>query len=676
LEGIEGKFHLMKIEERTTRIQTAIRYKRNTHEPRRSTKRRNILVGVCLFLVALTLALSFLGTPALNGRYHQDLALAHTGAQDLQVATALMQTLTHTPFDTAVAADARQHFTSALTIFTRLNNDIALVPDVLTSAPGYGGRLHAAKHLVPLAMEVAQAGLAACTILSTITARFHDSAGQALGLNVSDLAVLNNNLQQIKSILNLAIQQVNQLQPQDLQVDPRLGKMVSEFHSRLPLIQQGIDQASAFFSVAPMVLGIGSPANYLVEILDSSELRPGGGFVGNYGIVTLSGGRLASAHVTDTYLLDQGYGQKYHIDFPTQYSWFLTLSHKWGLRDSNLDADFPTSARNGAMLYKIEGGTLPLAGVVAITPELVERILTLTGPIAVPEYHETVTAQNLIALIHYHQLIEEGQSSVMTSPDGVSSLRKHFTALLGENLMARVHSLSGSMLPKMLQVLMDSIHTKDMQIYFNSDTAEKTLQSYHVDDAIQSPAGDAVFVVDANITPNKANRYLVTTVNDQVSIDNAGTATHHALIHYTWTTPGLTATDFYGSTHYVDYVRVHVPSNSVLLAQSGWNPKDSGSIHGRMFWGGYSSIDYPNNRTIALTWRVAGAAQKNAHGWHYQYLLQRQTGALQNMNLQVTLPSCATIVATSTGMVEDSKQAVHLTQALTQDTEASIHYTC
>ena len=42
-----------------------------------------------------------------------------------------------------------------------------------------------------------------------------------------------------------------------------------------------------------------------LEVLDSTELRPGGGFIGNYGIATFSGGRLTAAHITDTYLLDK-----------------------------------------------------------------------------------------------------------------------------------------------------------------------------------------------------------------------------------------------------------------------------------------------------------------------------------------------------------------------------------
>ena len=667
----------MRLEENTIGAQTPTGYRRikKRYKRRRSKKRYYVLIGVCLFLAVLGTALSTFGYLVLNDRYHQDLALVQTGAQDLQIGTALMQTILHDPLNTEDVGNAQHHFTSALTSFTRLESDLASLPEALTSAPVYGTRLQAARHLLPLAIAVAQAGLAGCTIVGTIAARFHEPLNaKANGLTAADMTVLHQNLQQIKLILNQAIQQVNQLQPEDLQVDPRLSKMVSQFHANLPLIQQGISEAEEFFAVAPMVLGIDKPAYYLLEILDSSELRPGGGFVGNYGIATVSGGRLTSAHVIDTYLLDRAFERTHSLPFPPAYSWFTLSPGKWGLRDSNLDADFPTSAREGETHYVEEGGKFPLAGVIAITPALIEHMLTLTGPIEVPEYRETVTAQNLMDRIHYHQLIEEKGGDV-PSADGYSSVRKHFTALLGEHFLARVHSLPGSVFPKLLQLLIDSMRSKDIQIYFNSGTAEKLLQFYHFDDSIQ-PGGDGIFVVDANITPSKANKYLNTTVDDQVSIDNSGNATHHTTIKFTWTAPGLTGRDFYGSTLYKAYVRVYMPPKTVLHTQDGWAPNDSGTALGRAFWGGYFNLEYPQTGTITLTWSVVGAAKKDTHGWHYLYLIQRQAGAQQQMNLRVALPSCATIIDKSTGVVAKSKQQAQLVQTLSQDTDLTIGYTC
>jgi hypothetical protein len=289
-----------------------------------------------------------------------------------------------------------------------------------------------------------------------------------------------------------------------------------------------------------------------------------------------------------------------------------------------------------------------------------------------------VTAQNLIDRIHYHQLHEEAANALkpVLSSDGLSSARKHFTALLGQYVVAHLHALPASMLPGLFQVLTDSLHTKDLQIYFNADAAQKLLQIFHSDNAVQSPAGDGIFVADANITPSKANAYLVTTINDQVTIDGAGTAVHTTAIKFTWTKPGLTAQDLYGSIDYRGFVQVYLPAGSVLHGQAGWNLYSSGIAFGRAYWEGYLRLDYPLTGDITLVWSVTGSVQQNGHNWHYLYMVQRQAGALEQVNLQVTLPSCAAIIHTSAGVETDDKRQAHLAQVLNQDTVASIEYTC
>ena len=661
-------------QKRLAGLKTGVPGKQERRPGRKRPRKALLVAGLCL--LAFSMVCGVIGYPALDGRYRQDMAQAQTGAQELKEGITLLRALPHDPFNTKAVSEAQRDFGDALTLFSRLSDDINRVPDMLTLVPVAGSRLSAAKHLLPLALEAAQAGLAGCMVIGTLAARLHNPLNKNAGLTMSDMAVLGRNLQIIKTSLDEAVGQLNQVQPGDLQLEPGLGKMVGEFRAYLPLIQQGVEQVTSLFPVMPALLGIGKPTNYLIEILDSTELRPGGGFIGNYGITTLTGGQVKSAQVTDTYLLDNAYDRTHFI--PRPYGWF-TLAYKpgWGLRDSNLDADFPTSARNGEMLYNLEGGTFPLSGVIAITPALIEQVLTLTGPVAVPEYHEVVTAQNLVDRIHYYQSIEAANGGDVPSADGYSSVRKHFTALLGQYVLARVRTLPVSLLPRLFGILINSLHTKDVQIYFNAVPAEKVLQYYAVDDAVAKLPGDGIFVVDANLAQDKANGFLLTTVNDQVSINPAGTAYHRTVISFTWTKAGLTGQDFLGTTHYKAYVRVYVPAGGVLYTRSGWNgPYDRGVSSGRTFWGGYFSLNYPLAGSIMLTWSVAGGAHQDGHGWHYVYSMQHQAGALEAMNLQVTLPSCASIYHTSAGVTLDSRHQAHQAQVLSWDTTASIDYTC
>jgi Protein of unknown function (DUF4012) len=647
---------------------------------KRPPRGRNVLIIVLLFLFlasSFDSAAGILVYRAYHARYQTDLSLAQTGIRHLQKAEALFAAWPQRVLDTQLTKQAETEFASAFKDFGLLNRDLTALPAFVKQVPVYGARLDSALRLVPLAMTLSQAGVTGCRMLNTLVTGLRDPlTAQGGGITPSDLASVSQDVKELKYALVIATQQINRLRPGDMQFDARLPKLVSTFHKDLPVIQGWMNTLQQLLPVAPTLLGVGTPANYLIEVLDSTELRPSGGFVGNYGIATLSGGRLSAAHITDVDLLDRPFEFAGHvIPYPAAYRWFDLAPGSWSFRDSNLDADFPTAARYGQQTYKEEGGNVPVQGVIAITPALIERALAITGPIAIPEYQETVTAQNLIARIHFHQLggkaAGEG-SELIPSPDGNSSLRKRFTALLAEHFLARVRELPSADLYKLLPLMANAVRSKDLQIYFNSGVAENQLHSYQLDAAIQSPAGDSLFVVDANIAGNKANSFIVNTLDDQVTIDSQGAATHRTTLHYAWTIAGQN----YGSPLYRDFVHVYVPPGSILLAQDGWQPRGTSNAFNRKVWMGYFTLSYGQILTITLIWKVPAAASKDQSGWHYQYLVQRQAGALWKLNLDVALPSCAAIPNKRGGLISNNKQEAALTRSLTEDMNLGVDYVC
>jgi Protein of unknown function (DUF4012) len=441
------------------------------------------------------------------------------------------------------------------------------------------------------------------------------------------------------------------------------------------VIQDWLDTFERLLPVAPSLLGIGTPANYLIEVLDSTELRPGGGFIGNYGTATLSGGRLSATHITDVDLIDKPFESAGHvIPYPPAYGWFDLARGSWSFRDSNLDADFPTAARYGEQTYREEGGKVSAQGVIAITPALIEQALAITGPITVPEYHETITTQNLIARIHFHQLGNAGEGSdLIPSPDGHSSLRKRFTELLAEHFLARVHQLAPGQLSKFVLLMVNAVHSKDLQLYVNAAVAENLLHRFHLDAAIQSPAGDSLFVVDANIAPNKANNFIINTLDDRVTIDTQGNVMHRATLQYAWTIAGQN----YGNPIYRDFVHIYVPPGSELLTQDGWQPRGTSNAFNRKVWMGYFELSYGQTRTVTLVWKVPAAASKDQSGWHYQYVVQKQAGVLRKVNLQVVVPTCAVITNKWGGLMSSNGgQKAARTQSLSEDMNVGANYAC
>jgi hypothetical protein len=470
---------------------------------------------------------------------------------------------------------------------------------------------------------------------------------------------------------------MKQLQPSDLQVDPRLGPALATFRANLTDIQTGLQKIQSFLSIAPTLLGIGQPASFLIEQLDSTEIRPSGGFIGSYGIATFANGQLTNIQMSDTYLLDNAFldtGQS--ISYPPAYEWF-PLVPSWSLRDSNLDADFPTAAQYAEQLYHTEGGTVSLQGVIAITPWFIKDALKITGPIYLPEYDETITPQNFIDRIHSHQLNEEWQGGDVPSPDGHSSVRKRFTEILFEYFFTRVRQVAPTAMSQFVSLLYTSLHTKDLQIYFNAGAGEDLLQQYQVASTIQAPTGDSLFIVDANINANKSNSFITYTLQDQVAIHASGNAVHHTTLTYSWSdSPESKQNDYGNKSSYIDYIRIYIPPGSTLLTQNGWSPHRTSIAFNRKVLAGTFTIPSGQTGVVSLNWVVNGAATHDANGWHYHYLVQRQPGITWHQNLQVTLPSCTRSAHSSDKLAFNKGGSGTLNQDLTTDLNVDVSYNC
>ena len=359
-----------------------IRKKRRLPARKRIARKFFQAVPVLLLVCILGSVVGTAGYQTYSATYHHEMSLAQSGLRHLQTAVSLIESWSKNTFNASPVLRAQHEFATAYTDLAQLDSDLQSYAGVAPLIPGLGPRFSAALHVVPLAMELSQAGIAGCDALKLIVDRFHEPLSIGRGLSIADLAVIGNDLHHVKVNVNQAVAGVNALRPGDLRFNAYLGKAVAQFHYYLPFLQTLLQEADQLLPALPALLGISAPAYYLVELLDTTELRPGGGFIKDYGFATLIGGRLSAAHISDANLLDANFAQTGQtLSLPPAYSWFNQVTDSWNLRDSNLDADFPTAARYGEQAYKQEGGNVPIQGVIAITPALIQQILTMTGPI-------------------------------------------------------------------------------------------------------------------------------------------------------------------------------------------------------------------------------------------------------------------------------------------------------
>ncbi|MBE3561149.1 MAG: DUF4012 domain-containing protein, partial [Ktedonobacteraceae bacterium] len=387
-----------------------------------------------------------------------------------------------------------------------------------------------------------------------------------------------------QSMLNLVGSTIDYLLPRlnDIQAQSRLlsldtlpisaqqRQQLTSLLQALPQAQADLAQGRDLLGAANWMLGVSEPRTFLVQTMDRSELRPTGGFTGQFGELIINGGRIAPFTLKNIGPYEEGDTALPEVIgklAPAQYSWWPFPN--WGLRDSNLSADFPTSARLAIAQYQLEFKRR-VDGVIVFSPFLISRILQITGPITIPEYQETITAQNLEERLHYYQLDNAGirKEEIVEHVEDPTQARKLFTARLARILMDHVRHAPPDELITLAREMLHDMKTRDLQVYVTNPQIQRLLSQYGMAGEIdRSTKHDGLYVVQANASASKASQYVRTLLHDTVFLDAAGGSTHTLQIRLVYNQIG----PVYGLDTYRDYIRVYVPPTAQLRSGHGFD---------------------------------------------------------------------------------------------------------
>jgi hypothetical protein len=571
--------------------------------------------------------------------------------------------------DPAKLAQAHADFLAARSNFSQLAAELNSHPTLFYLAgllPSYARQISEARMIAKAGMDIGTLGAEVTnTALAIVQALPENplSSGDTPLFTPGEFALVQTTLTDAKALLGDIQTQLAQVDLKDLPVSACQRATFSKAIALLPEAQNMLDEANTYLPLGSWLLGVDHPRNFLVQTMDRAELRPGGGFVGQYGVLTIKGGRIEPLALQDIAWLDYcGVGTCAALGNrpPAKWSWWPF--NNWGVRDANLSADFPTTAKVAINLFAKEGGG-QVDGVINLTPIPIEHILKITGPIVVPDYNETITADNLEQKLHYYQQDPAGiaKEKQISANDHSITARKRFTSLVGRLLQDRIRHLPLSQLLQVARQALDDMRSKDLEVYLSNPDAEALLTKYGLDASMHraSTTADTWMVVQANISVNKATQYVQTTERDNVQLDASGGATHTLTVTLNYNKQG----DVYGPPTYRDYLRVYATEGSRLISGSGFvhglptNSKQTSGFTlgpptettsdepGLAMWGGLVLVEPAQTVAITLRWytpHVAAPAQSVEAGQPpYSLLVQRQSGTFNTLEVRITPSSGA-----------------------------------
>jgi hypothetical protein len=466
-----------------------------------------------------------------------------TAQGELEAAKASLKSA-NSSHDQALIAQTNVHFTTAKVQFmvARQIADSSQLLQQLEGMPALGdlarSRQTAVDGIADMGVAISDAGLELAKLDGQLIKPA--SAGGQQGRTL--LTVLN----QTNSSLVIVRKDLDRAQQAAAQVDTQVLPQAQQvsFVKAKGTITSAIAAADEFERLVPViteVLGGNGARTYLIEQVNPSELRPGGGFIGTYSILQTNQGALKlikSGNATDLIGTRAASGQPGYVVPPGPIR-ELVQNTSWSFIDSNFFPDFSSNAQAGERFAQPFVGHID--GVISMDYYTVAKMLELTGPLPVPGYGITLNATNFVPLVVQYDIDQ-------------NPAHKAILSAVAGTLMNRVATLPPAQWPALIGALNDLASARHLQAYFSNDSVEKQLTQFGWSGTLNpTSARDYMMEVESNLGATKANYFV--TRHFTVELTRSGNTLHHKVtIDLTDNMPY----DYRPMEYYSAYLRLYV----------------------------------------------------------------------------------------------------------------------
>lgn len=446
------------------------------------------------------------------------------------------------------AADAWRQVSKDLSATDRALNGVS------TLAVALGEALPRTRAVYGSARALVRAGERASDAAATLTAGLRRTLSEPVRYPVDRLQIFKTYLDEASPLLDEASNEMARVKLDVLPAEQR--SKAEDMRTLLAQAQISVRDLRALSELMTIALGADSQRRYLFIFQNPSEIRATGGFMGSLADITFDRGEIKqmTAPGGGPYDLRSQLKTRFQPPKPMQ-----LISERWEFQDVNWSPDFSTSAETIRRFWS-DAGQPTVDGLVTLNARLVENILALVGPIEMPEYGKTITAQNFML---------ETQKAVELEYDREENKPKKFIGDLMPRLLEKLKALPSSDWPKVLTLAAEALETRDVQIAFFDPTEAELVDRFGWSSRIGPAKGDALAIVNTNIAGQKTDAvideavHLVSKISDDGSVLNTLTITRNHR--------GQKGELFRGVNN-VNYVRVYVPEGALLQAADGFKP--------------------------------------------------------------------------------------------------------
>jgi hypothetical protein len=386
-----------------------------------------------------------------------------------------------------------------------------------------------------------------------------------------------------------------------------LGWVSSPAQSLMGVVDGGlarVDAARNAFAIVQHLTDAHTTFRLLFVSLDTLEARPGGGYVGSFGILDFAHGTVKLEHYQS---FENLHAAVPPLAPPTALA--DATAAPWGVENSMWWPSFPASARTAAELYLRQGGG-HVDGVVGFTDDELGTLIGTVGPLQVAGY-APVTGDGFENRVLYETALKRP----------LDTPRKKFLVDTSRVLFDHLLHLRAALVPGVVDDISRGVGSGDVSLWFADPTWEHDIAGTDVAGALPNGRGDSIEVSEANVTGSKSNQDLVRNIDYEVH--HSADGTYHAQLTIVYHDNG--APNAYLNPYYNGYVRIYVPESAKLDDAHSGDFNDAGIAPDGPFrvFAGYVLVKPQGQSTVRLDWDLPASI---APGGHYTLTWTRQTG--------------------------------------------------
>lgn len=436
---------------------------------------------------------------------------------------------------------------------------------------------------------------------------------------VDDLEVAQENFR----LANVKLSAVNKKQPLFI-----FNKVINPLQEKLPKLEKAFGQLSTAAKLLPAFAGYPDKKDYLFLLENNRELRPGGGFIGTYGILKIKNAELAKFFVDNTYNFDKPAEKYLKVAAPEPMKKYLKQEW-WFFRDSNWWPDFPASAKKAEEFYKLQGGAEKLDGVIAMTPTVMEWLLADLGEMSVAGLK--FNKDNFWEQLQYQVEYGYYKQGIPTEK------RKDIIGELGKLILTKLYFLPMNEWSGLFDLLARAVDEKQLMLYFNDVDFQQLAMEHNWAGEVKQFSGDFLMLSDANLAALKTDSVMSRTIKYKLAPTEEGYLAAETRVDYQ-NTGGFS----WKTTRYRSYSRLYVPSGSELFGvEVGGKKIDSADIDvyeefGKTAFGVFFEVEPQTTKSVVWKYKLPPPVQMAIDDGEYQLMIQKQPGLI-DFNLQLDL---------------------------------------